>query len=351
MLIRNDMSLRGRHLIDRFKRSVSSRLALPVPPYGSPSYWDGVYSKLGVDDVYEWGNIDFQRDLKDFHYFLRKDHLDMIQNVYGPKVVLPYREMVMNEEEKAGGFQESSGVTYPPSVNREDKMQIASSVLMLGCGNSRLGEDILTHYIDVQKSMNEYREKQDIIMGSFHIPKIIQCDVSPHVVNTMTQRCQAFIDSKQMSIVQDDATQLTLIENGSIDAVVDKGLMDALFCANQFEQMQQVMASVHRALDVGKVFLFFSFSRPEFLMQAAASTANITKSTSNIDDVSDAGMWSHVEVRELDRILMYRFIKAGGTFDVAPLSDDSENTKMSKTKTILSLKRQRRKKRRSKKRQ
>jgi len=278
------MSLYGRYLIDTLKRSISSRLTLPVPPYGSAAYWEGVYSKLGVTDVYEWADLDFREDLRSFRYSLKKEHIRIISDTYGEKKTVGQNtdneEAVSREEE----FDNAIGV-HGNSGKEE-------TILFLGCGNSTFGENVLQYYIDK-------RQNQPSII----VPKIVQCDISAKLVTMMTERYQPLISSKEMSVVQDDAASLTLFDDESIDAVLDKGLMDALFCANQHSQMNSIMKSVNRSMKVGKAFSFFSFSRPEFLLQDTLTEAR--------DKSADTNMWKHVEVRELERIFLYQFVKGG----------------------------------------
>jgi len=203
------MSLYGRYLIDRMKRLISPRFILPVPPYGSPTYWDKVYSKLGVNDVYEWGDLDFRYDLKVLKYkdVERKEHLNSIRNVFGDYLVAD--DSMKKNPVTEQNFDEAIGVHG--NSGKE-------TILLLGCGNSRLGEDILQYYVDKQHSQN-----------LTSVPKIVQCDVSTSLVKMLTDRYQSLILSKQMIVAQDDATKLDLVEDDSIDTILDKGLMDALF--------------------------------------------------------------------------------------------------------------------------
>lgn len=296
------MSLIGRYCIDNIKRTISSRWTLPVPPYGSAAYWERVYDKLNVTDVYEWADLDFEEDLRSIRYSLRKDHLRFINENYGQSMIARRKyamneDVVSNEEE----FHKAIGV-HGKSAEEE-------TILFLGCGNSTFGEKVLQYYID--KKVNQ---------ETISLPKIVQCDVSEKLVSLMTERYQTLISSKKMSIVQDDATCLTLFDN-NIDAVIDKGLMDALFCANEYNQMNSIMNSVNRSLKAGKSFSFFSFSRPEFLLQDMLTHAN----NQNID----AKMWSHVEVREMERIFMYQFIKGRG-YSALRNKDDSSPGKHQK---------------------
>jgi len=271
------MSLYGRYLIDRMKRLISPRFILPVPPYGSPTYWDKVYSKLGVNDVYEWGDLDFRYDLKVLKYkdVERKEHLNSIRNVFGDYLVAD--DSMKKNPVTEQNFDEAIGVHG--NSGKE-------TILLLGCGNSRLGEDILQYYVDKQHSQN-----------LTSVPKIVQCDVSTSLVKMLTDRYQSLILSKQMIVAQDDATKLDLVEDDSIDTILDKGLMDALFCSNQDSQMKSIMKSVNRVLKVGKVFLFFSYSRPAFLLQDIK------------DENTNGKIWSQIDVRELERIYIYKFTK------------------------------------------
>jgi len=276
------MSLIGRFVIDNIKRSISSRLTLPVPPYGSAAYWERVYTKLGVTDVYEWADLDFREDLRLLRYSLRKEHLPIISDNYGENMIAGRADAVNEEVIREEEFHKAIGV-HGNSGEEE-------SILFLGCGNSTFGEDVLHYYTDKQQNQALMR-----------VPKIIQCDISAKLVTLMTERYQPLISSNEMSVVQDDATCLTLFEDQSIDAVIDKGLMDALFCANETNQMKSIMKSVNRSLKADKSFSFFSFSRPEFLLKETLTQAD--------DRNIDANMWSYVEVRELEQIFLYQFIK------------------------------------------
>ena len=199
---------------------------------------------------------------------------------------------------------------YNQEGEKNETLSFSSSpsILVLGCGNSRLGEDILHYYLDLHSMGN---------INEVSIPKVIQCDISTYVVDSMTKRYDGYIKKDQMSIFQDDATQLTLLEDESMDAVVDKGLIDALFCVDRGDMMQQIMKSAHRTLKVGKVFMFFSFSRPEFLLNHTHKCNNdvlhdnvSNKNQRNRLNAMDNNVeWSSVNVWELDQIFMYRFVK------------------------------------------
>lgn len=236
------MSLHGRRAIDRLKQQIGKFVTLPCPPYGRPEYWNSVYKSLGQDEVYEWwGSLSFH-DLAEHRY-------RTIDNGKSPSYGTATLRGVLGIEENASN----------------------KTVLLLGCGNSRFGEDFLR--------------------AGFCGP-LIQVDVAASVVDSMSARCSTWIDNGAMEIIEDDATQLSAIHGDSIAATIDKGLVDALFCANEFIQINNVLHNVHRVTNPGGVFCILSFSQPEFLLP---------KLSGNLDSEP----WAQIEVRELDSILMY----------------------------------------------
>ena len=89
------------------------------------------------------------------------------------------------------------------------------AILILGCGNSKLGEQLL--------------------INSF-IGPIYQLDISSKLIQLMTQRYQKYLSEtsvKRMEFIVDDATTgLTSLEPECVGGgVVDKGLLDVLHCA------------------------------------------------------------------------------------------------------------------------
>ena len=210
-----------------------------------------------------------------------------------------YSEKILSHNALTNG--EEINVDFHNALFNDHELTLeehAKSVMVLGCGNSRLGEDILHYYLDVNAITN------DSLMT---VPKIIQCDISTHVVNSMTKRYHPYIEKGQMAIIQDDATKFTLIEDESVDAIVDKGLVDALFCAERSDVMVQTMDSVHRKLKLGRVFMFFSFSKPEYILKH-------TKEQPSDDgililDKEEVVQWKSVDVWEMEKIYLYRFVK------------------------------------------
>lgn len=247
---KNTMSLRGRQVIDRLKNRVSGWFKLPCPPYGNTEYWEGLYNKLGPSDVYEWGSLTLEHDLFRYNYKLLER-----SGASDPAIL-------------TSSFGEAIGVA--PS-------EAEKSIILLGCGNSKLGEDMAEH--------------------GWNGP-LFQVDVVSRVLDTMSDRCSDLVEQGVMDFVQDDATELSAFDKNSIDAVIDKGLVDPLFCADCYSQVEDVLKSVHRVLRPGGIFCLLSFSQPQHLLPRL--------SVGDCDETCD---WKDVQIRQLESILMYRFQK------------------------------------------
>mmetsp|Transcript_2259 Transcript_2259/g.5355 ORF Transcript_2259/g.5355 Transcript_2259/m.5355 type:complete len:281 (-) Transcript_2259:82-924(-) len=253
------MSLRGRYVIDRIKGAVSKHLSLPCPPYGDPAYWDKAYMSFGPQDSYEWGDVSLS-DVKAYEYF--PVEWDAQKNSSYPS-------------------QQSIQSTLRDALNiKPPNEQERQSILMLGCGNSKLGEEMVTE-------------------GDFKGP-LVQVDVSSNVVENMRERCSDLVSKGNMSFVHDDATELSAFRDGMVDACLDKGLIDAIFCAEDFDQMHLIQNTVARVLRPGGSFVFFSFSRPEFILPKLILSDRST---------SASLPWKNIEVQQLPKILLYRMQK------------------------------------------
>ena len=264
------MSLRGRYIIDRVKQAVSGYLLLPVPPYGEPNYWEHSYKTLGPYDVNEWARLTLS-DLKKYRYKpvpLSSDHSNLLGKSYRPNPDT-------SKEGKGGKILTSFGETIRvhPEAGQDEPILIA------GCGNSKLGEDM--------------------VEAKWQGP-IIQVDVSGRLCDSMSIRCAPHLPNGNMQIVQDDATRLSAIAEGKVRAYIDKGLLDALFCADEYDQVIDCMRAAHRILAPGGTMITLSFSRPEFFL---------TRLLQRHDGYRLNIPWENVEIRLLDRIYLYRFTK------------------------------------------
>ena len=253
------MSLRGRYIIDRLKRAIGTHnFRLPVPPYGEAEYWDRSYRSLGPDDSLEWGDV----SLNDF---MEYDHKRLDHYYHGGG--------------RGGAAYTTLKTTLAATMGIAPNASKDEPILMLGCGNSRMGEEM------IEKGWRG---------------PLIQLDVSSRVVETMSLRCGPLIQQGHMNFIQDDATELSAFRPNMMQACLDKGLIDALFCADEFEQCQRVLKSVHRVLKPGGNLLVWSFSKPDFLLPHILDASSI-KHTRN--------MWDEIQIHELSKILLYKFQK------------------------------------------
>ena len=275
------MSLRGRYIIDRIHQAIGHRFRVPCPPYHEPSYWDkGVYKSLGPSDVYEWGDIHWNDDLEEHSYdLLLKENCGNLRFMNNLAHCWTTK-LPSDDSNTKTSFREALGLqsktTNTDTGNREE------NIMLLGCGNSKLGE---------------YMAQSHQFKGNTNI---IQVDISQKLVSNMESRCSSYLESGVMSIVEDDATCLSAFSNNSVSAVVDKGLIDAFYCSKHPQslvQISSVLQSVNRVLIPGGFFTLFSFSRPEFLLDAANGESG------------NLSLWKNLQVRKLPDILMYRFEK------------------------------------------
>jgi len=317
------MSLRGRWLIDYFKQRsfLGKYVSLPCPPYHDPSYWEGVYRQFPTntdDSFFEWGNLSY-RDLQTYQYQLLPIRNDLLLG-HGNQndTTTPTTNEPAHAETISTTFEETiKSSSFDTSQTLDDDF---FTILMLGCGNSRFGQDIL------QAEDNQRQQQRQQQTGR---PKrILQVDVSSRVMESMTQRCRAYQQAGRMQFIQDDARVLSAFESASrkapspdqeetvlrVDAVMDKGLVDALFCSHNDKRSTssaqqhpcfQVLQSVHRVLQPHGIFCLLSFSQPEFLLPTLLGRDVHNESVS-----SSSSQWQDIQVRQCDSILLYRFQKA-----------------------------------------
>jgi len=117
----------------------------------------------------------------------------------------------------------------------------ADKVLMLGCGNSNL---TLEMYHDGWKD-------------------IVNVDYSPLVIETMSTRYQ---DYPELLWECMDARSLTFPEN-YFDAVVDKGLLDAMACSEAFDlYIPKIAQSCCKVLRENGKYFCTSFCQPSVIV-------------------------------------------------------------------------------------
>ncbi|GAM24960.1 hypothetical protein SAMD00019534_081350 [Acytostelium subglobosum LB1] len=126
----------------------------------------------------------------------------------------------------------------------------SASMLMLGCGNSSISEDM---YDD-----------------GYH--SITNVDFSGSVIENMAKRC---VDRTDMKWMEMDVRKLEFQDN-TFDIVLDKATLDTFFvdCGDVWNPKESVLADVKaevdealRVLKVGGKFVIISFGQPHFRKQ------------------------------------------------------------------------------------
>ena len=281
-------------MIDRMKVWATRwNLRMPVPPYEDVNYWEGVYRSLPITDPsFEWGDLSC-KDL--LHHKYRPIPITSIPSLSSVRLPMkkPSLPIVSSDQVVETTLGEFLGV-YP---NTEEDQ----SILNLGCGTSRFGEELLT---------NHWKGP------------IIQLDCSSRLIGNLNTLYASYIQSGKMLVVQDDATILSALQENTVHSVFDKGLIDSLFCTDSYSMMTQTLSSVHRVLLPNATFCCLSLSHPEFVLpkllpllfpmihkdQSTASAAVLNRLAMQQQPVHR--MWSHIEVRLImDYMYCYRFTK------------------------------------------
>lgn len=286
--------LRGRKFFDALQNhpSFPTRFRLPCPPYENPAFWDRLYKDMTYDMVNEWGDVDLSSALLQFNYqrvpilLLPSSSSDNEGHGSGDDSRLKSyssQQEITSATTNTTTFANWMDVTQLSSPeeaierykqhqltnNNQDNNDSSSSsntksnneaILILGCGNSKLGEQLL--------------------INSF-IGPIYQLDISSKLIQLMTQRYQKYLSEtsvKRMEFIVDDATTgLTSLEPECVGGgVVDKGLLDVLHCAegrilddDDDDVVRKIMKSVHNVLQPSRPFIFFSRSEPQWMLRRA----------------------------------------------------------------------------------
>jgi SAM-dependent methyltransferase len=318
------MSLRGRYIIDRIKRAVSSHLKMPVPPYGDSLFWEQVYNKIDratplhpetqlpeFDDTFEWGNIALQ-DVLEYRYrqvTLEQQQHQHQQHLYSYASSSRVEEtfltttfgQTIGEEPSQNNLVTSNildDLTTTSTTTTQEQEQ-EQPILMLGCGNSKMGEDMIEHgwqgpiiQVDISAKALELIERRSRHLNNH---------------NNDNDNSDSTNQKMKMKFLQEDATHLSSLRNDTIHATIDKGLLDALFCADEYDQMEDIVKSVLRVLKPGGIFCIFSFSRPEFLLPRLLP---LSSSSSSSSPMMKPRMWQSIHIQELERLLIYRLQKS-----------------------------------------
>eukprot|EP00547_Thalassionema_nitzschioides_P000591 CAMPEP_0194210184 /NCGR_PEP_ID=MMETSP0156-20130528/8067_1 /TAXON_ID=33649 /ORGANISM="Thalassionema nitzschioides, Strain L26-B" /LENGTH=262 /DNA_ID=CAMNT_0038937499 /DNA_START=62 /DNA_END=847 /DNA_ORIENTATION=+ len=262
------MSLRGRQWLDRLNQSLQTvRLRLPSPPYGNPHYWNVTYKDYQHNPSRpslqtEWGHLTLPEDLMQYEYQLLDGDDD--NNDKSTSTSTTWEETVAIDPEL--------------SPNNDDERKKQNTIMMLGCGYSKLGPDMMQH--PGWKNMT-------------------QVDICSKVISDLTPPTTD--DDKSISFndagdyIEDDANHLSAFGDNTMDAIIDKGLLDSLHLdfLNGTTQIPRIMDSVARVLKPNGIFIFFSLSYPKYLFPSPTANSNDDDSIRIVkqEDNDDNDVW------------------------------------------------------------
>ena len=113
-------------------------------------------------------------------------------------------------------------------------------ILNLGCGNSRLSEEL---------SEEGYED-------------ITNIDFSTKVINIMEEKCKPKFPKMSFKVM--DALNMKEIQTGSFNTVIDKGTLDSVLCGdNSVPNAQKMIEEVFRILAPGGHYMVISYGDPD----------------------------------------------------------------------------------------
>ncbi|KAF8719866.1 hypothetical protein HU200_024627 [Digitaria exilis] len=114
----------------------------------------------------------------------------------------------------------------------------ASRVLMIGCGNSLLSEDM---------AKDGYED-------------IVNIDISSVVIEQMREKHK---EIQQLTYMQMDVRYMSFFGDESFDCVLDKGTLDAMMCADDApDGASKMLAEVARLLRPHGIYLLITYGAP-----------------------------------------------------------------------------------------
>jgi RAT1-interacting protein len=129
---------------------------------------------------------------------------------------------------------------FEPLVS--DLLQGAEDALNLGCGNSAMGADLARRFRTV-----------------------VNIDIAAVVIEKMASEYSKLANVKWLVM---DLADLQF-PDGSFDAVLDKGTLDALFCAyDPTQAIERALGEIHRVLRPCGHFISITYGQPESRLPA-----------------------------------------------------------------------------------
>ncbi|XP_071706773.1 uncharacterized protein [Rutidosis leptorrhynchoides] len=116
-------------------------------------------------------------------------------------------------------------------------------ILVVGCGNSAFSESM---------SKNGYTD-------------IVNIDISSVVIEAMQKK---YSGSPHLKYIEMDVRDMKAFENGSFDAVIDKGTLDSLMCGhNSKPNAAKMLDEIERVLKKGGVYILITYGIPSYRLR------------------------------------------------------------------------------------
>ncbi|XP_058075960.1 uncharacterized protein LOC131224686 isoform X3 [Magnolia sinica] len=111
-------------------------------------------------------------------------------------------------------------------------------ILLVGCGNSVLGEDMVS---------DGYQD-------------VVNIDISSVVIDAMQKK---YLDCPELKYIKMDVRDMNAFESGSFDAVIDKGTLDSLMCGHNAQQnAAKMLEEVGRILKDRGIYVLITYGAP-----------------------------------------------------------------------------------------
>ncbi|XP_077218616.1 S-adenosyl-L-methionine-dependent methyltransferases superfamily protein isoform X2 [Tasmannia lanceolata] len=121
-------------------------------------------------------------------------------------------------------------------------------ILMVGCGNSELGEDMIN---------DGYQD-------------VVNIDISSVVIEAMQKK---YRDRPELKYIKMDVRDMSSFESGSFDTVIDKGTLDSLMCGHNAQQNARMMLEeVGRVLKSTGVYILITYGALNFRLPLLRET-------------------------------------------------------------------------------
>ena len=148
-------------------------------------------------------------------------------------------------------------------------------ILNLGCGNSRLSEEL---------SEEGYED-------------ITNIDFSTKVITIMEEKCKAKYPKMSFKVM--DVLDMKEIQTGTFNTVIDKGTLDSVLCGdNSVSNAQKMIAEVFRLLAPGGHYICITFGDPEHRKKYLETQ---TWGNLSVDKIPKPATSSNINVDENDQ--------------------------------------------------